>query len=84
MCSKLKYANTIHSITAPSNFVRAFIFALALVSILLAYNCKDAVSMDLTQFEWKNRLLLVFAPNSNDPHFMLLQREISAKKINKF
>ncbi len=36
--------------------------------------------MDLTQFEWKNRLLLLFAPDSNDPHFMLLQGEISAKK----
>ena len=32
--------------------------------------------MDLTQFQWKNRLLLIFAPDDNDSLFKKLQSEI--------
>ena len=36
--------------------------------------------MDLTQFQWKNRLLLIFAPDDNDSLFKKLQSEIIAQE----
>jgi hypothetical protein len=36
--------------------------------------------MDLTQFQWKNRLLLLFAPDSSHPSFQHLQNQIIDQK----
>jgi hypothetical protein len=36
--------------------------------------------MDLTQFQWKNRLLFLFAPDSNNPLFKNLQNKIMAQR----
>ena len=36
--------------------------------------------MDLTQFQWKNRLLLIFAQDGNHPLFQDLQSQILAQK----
>ena len=36
--------------------------------------------MDLTQFQWKNRLLFLFAEDTNDPFFENLQSQIMAQK----
>jgi len=36
--------------------------------------------MDLTQFQWKNRLLFLFAEDANDPFFKNLQSQIMAQK----
>jgi hypothetical protein len=36
--------------------------------------------MDLKQFQWKHRLLLIFAMDENDPPFKKLQDEIIAQK----
>ena len=36
--------------------------------------------MDLTQFQWKNRLLFLFAEDANDPLFKNLQSQIMAQK----
>ena len=36
--------------------------------------------MDLTQFQWKNRLLFLFAPDSSDPSFHHLQNQIIDQK----
>jgi hypothetical protein len=36
--------------------------------------------MDLTQFQWKNRLLFLFAEDANDPFFKNLQNQIMAQK----
>jgi hypothetical protein len=33
--------------------------------------------MDLNQFQWKNRLLFIFAPDKGDAFFQVLQSEIS-------
>ena len=40
---------------------------------------QGARSMDLNQFQWKNRLLLLFAPQDSDSSFQALKREISAQ-----
>lgn len=37
--------------------------------------------MDLTQFQWKNRLLLLFAPDGNDPLFRKWKSNIDAQKV---
>lgn len=36
--------------------------------------------MDLTQFQWKNRLLFLFAEDANDPFFKNLQSQIMDQK----
>jgi hypothetical protein len=36
--------------------------------------------MDLTQFQWKNRLLFIFAEDGNHPLFKDLQSQIAAQK----
>jgi len=38
---------------------------------------QKAMSMDLNQFQWKNRLLFIFAPEKGDAFFQALQSEIS-------
>lgn len=46
---------------------------------LFAYNPTDAISMDLARFEWKNRLLLIFAPDDMHPHYERIGAEINAQ-----
>lgn len=41
---------------------------------------KEILSMDLTQFQWKNRLLFIFAKDVNHPLFKELQSQIAAQK----
>ena len=53
--------------------------ALAFWMTLFAYNPKDAISMDLARFEWKNRLLLIFAPDAMHPQFQQMDAEINAQ-----
>ncbi len=36
--------------------------------------------MDLSQFQWKNRLLFLFAPNRSHPLFEVLQKSIGAQQ----
>ena len=40
----------------------------------------ETLSMDLSQFKWENRLLFLFAEDSNDPLFKNLQSQIRAQK----
>ena len=37
--------------------------------------------MDLTQFQWKNRLLFLFAPDRSHPLFKDLQSQLSAQNM---
>jgi hypothetical protein len=39
-----------------------------------------AVTLDLTQFQWKNRLLFLFAPSRDHPLFHTLHKSIMAQK----
>ena len=47
---------------------------------LTVWTPEEALSMDLTQFQWKNRLLLIFAQDGNHPLFQDLQSQILAQK----
>ncbi len=56
-----------------------------IVLLTVALTCaifagKDLLSMDLNQFQWKNRLLFIFAPQDGDSSFRALQKEISAQQ----
>lgn len=60
----------------------AVLLIIAWIGALPIFAGEQAVPMnvDLEQFKWKNRLLLVFAPDSNHPLFESLQRDISTRK----
>jgi len=55
---------------------------IAWVGALSIFAGEEALAMDVDfeQFKWKNRLLLVFAPDSSHPLFESLQRDISTRK----
>jgi hypothetical protein len=53
---------------------------IVIFTALLIFDLEDTMPMDLTQFQWKNRLLLIFAPDVNDEFFQKLQGEIIAQK----
>lgn len=60
----------------------AALLIIAGVGALSFFAGEEAIAMDvyLEQFKWKNRLLLVFAPDSSHRLFESLQREISTQK----
>lgn len=80
MGRKSDYANKKSRFTAVRQGGITAVCLLALLSVLCAFDRKDAVSMDLTHFEWKNRLLFIFAPHSGHPHLKQIQAEISDAK----
>ena len=41
---------------------------------------RETTAIDLTQFQWKNRLLFLFAEDANDPFFKNIQSQIMAQK----
>lgn len=56
------------------------IFALIVVSSILACQDATALDVDFERFQWKKRLLFIFAPESTDPFFNTLVNEITARK----
>ena len=61
---------------------KAILLALMMVPLLSIGSSRiaKAMSIDLSQFKWKNRLLLIFAPNDNHPLFAALHESLSAQK----
>lgn len=59
----------------------AVLLIIAWVGALSIFAGEEAVPMnvDFEQFKWKNRLLLVFAPDSNHPFFESLRRDLSTR-----
>jgi len=60
--------------------VKAFAVNCSIFIIFAICAPEEAMSMDLTQFQWKNRLLFLFAPDGNSPLFKNLQSQIMAQK----
>jgi hypothetical protein len=58
-----------HKITLPAIII-------SLMLIASSPNAKET-PMDLSQFQWKNRLLFLFAPNRSHPLFNVLQKSIA-------
>jgi hypothetical protein len=79
MHRKSEYANKKSLSVTVRHGLKAFGCLLALLTVWLAFDRKDTASMDLTPFEWKNRLLIIFAPDSHHPYFKQIQAEISTR-----
>lgn len=60
--------------------MKVFTVLIIIFMALMIFDQKDTMPMDLTQFQWKNRLLLIFAPDENDSLFKKLQSEIIAQE----
>jgi len=80
MRSKLEFANRIHSKRGRNIAMRIFAVVFFIFVGITVWTPKEALSMDLTQFQWKNRLLFLFAEDANDPFFKNLQSQIMAQK----
>ena len=59
---------------------KLIIVVLTAVVAFSLFGNKDAHSMDLTQFQWKNRLLFLFAPQRSDRFFSNLLNDISVNR----
>jgi hypothetical protein len=80
MRSKLEFANRIHSKRGRNITVIKFAIIFLILVGLTVWTPRDSLSVDLTQFQWKNRLLFLFAEDANDPLFKNLQNQIMAQK----
>ena len=58
------------------------IFLTIAVAVLLPGSGRNAIAepLDLSQFQWKHRLLFIFAPNRSHPLFVSLHNALSAQK----
>jgi hypothetical protein len=61
--------------------LKAILLTMAIAAILPGSG-RNAIAepLDLSQFQWKNRLLFLFAPNRNHPMFDSLHKSLSAQK----
>ena len=80
MSSKFTFANKLSFFRVPNASDRISIFVLVLAAAFWVYEGRAANAMDLSQFEWQNRLLLLFAPHSENKLFKQLQSEIGTQK----
>ena len=80
MRSKIEFANRIHTKRGRNIAMRRFAVVFLILIGLTVWTPEEALSMDLTQFQWKNRLLFLFAEDANDPFFKNLQSQIMAQK----
>jgi hypothetical protein len=80
MRSKIEFANRIHTKRGRNMALRRSTVVFLILVSLTVWTPKEALSMDLTKFQWKNRLLFLFAEDANDPFFKNLQNQIMAQK----
>ena len=60
--------------------VRRFAVIFFILVSLTVWTPWETLSMDLTQFQWKNRLLFIFAEDGSHPLFKDLQSQIVSQK----
>lgn len=53
---------------------------LGVLMCLFILNLRDAMPMDLSEFQWKNRLLFLFAPDGDHPLFKNLKSAVRTQK----
>jgi hypothetical protein len=80
MRSKIDFANRIHTKRGRNMAMRRSAVVFLILVSLTVWTPKEALSMDLTKFQWKNRLLFLFAGDASDPFFKNLQNQIMAQK----
>ena len=62
--------------------LKAILLAMLMVSVLSIGSSRNslAVSLDLSRFQWKNRLLFLFAPSRDHPLFNKLHQSLFSQK----
>jgi hypothetical protein len=62
--------------------LKLILLAILMVSVLSIGSSRNslAVSLDLSQFQWKNRLLFLFAPSRDHPLFNQLHQSLLSQK----
>ena len=65
-----------------SSFILKATLPAIIISLMLIASSLNAeeTPMDLSQFQWKNRLLFLFAPNRSHPLFDVLQKSIAIQQ----
>jgi len=58
---------------------KTIMVVLTAVLACAVFGGREALSMDLNQFQWENRLFFIFAPQEGDAFFQALQSEISTQ-----
>ncbi len=61
--------------------VKRFVLIYIIFVALMVYDSKEVIPMDFNQFRWKHRLLLLFAPNGDDPLLKQIHSELIARKV---
>ena len=51
-----------------------------LLVFIMAYKVKGKDTFDLEEYQWKNRLLLLFAPSPDGPEYLKLKEALSRQK----
>ena len=60
--------------------MKGFAATYLIMVALIICSTSETLSMDLTQFQWKNRMLFIFAQDGNHPLFKDLQSQVVAQK----
>jgi hypothetical protein len=56
------------------------IFVVSLVVFIMANNVGGKDTIDLMEYQWKNRLLLLFAPSLDEPGYLKLKGDLSRQE----
>ena len=56
------------------------IFTFIVIASIFASQPATAMDLDIEHFQWKKRLLLVFAAENAQPHYQSLANEISSRQ----
>jgi hypothetical protein len=57
-----------------------YITLISLVVFTMANNVKAKNSIDLSEYQWKNRLLLLFTPSLDGPGYLKLKKDTSSQE----
>ena len=64
--------------------LKLILLAMMTAAVLLIGGSRNvlASSLDLSQFQWKNRLLFLFAPNRDHPFFDVLHKSLTSRQAD--
>ena len=60
--------------------IKPLVLSIGCLCATIFGTAQDVLPLDLEQFQWKNRLLFLFAPSRDDPDFAKLHNEIQEQR----
>jgi len=78
----IQHSRLLSGAQPPSSVFKTILLTVTMIAALSIGGCRNAMAMpqDLSQFQWKNRLLLLFAPSRSHPSFDTLYKSLEARK----